>query len=958
MPFRAWATITFVIGLTFLRPDQAQTADTPARPRVMVFDQGAECIHCTEQYRLFKAISSEFKRYEVRVEFVSPDAVIVGGTDSPFAHVRDKDGSLFRQHAKQADGDHGTFVFGPNGDVAWHSVGRSPYLDAREVLSAAVRTEVEVEIEINNTLSGTDDYLTWAPTPARARLAKNAPNGGDVTIVLTNDAEKPAPAGRAQPLDGNVVFADAVAAGRTADRATLVKQLPADGSWVPFVVAGQFPRASSADKDAVIEAHLDTIDGPRVATKAVMVRVRKELNSLTLEERAAYLKALHHLHVVQKRYERYPYIHDLAAKGKEDYFPFDMGKPHPNYYPDQAHRGAGFLPWHRAFLLLFERDLQKIDPAVTLPYWRQNADSQPAFTAGFMGTNKDDALGLFQGEVLFAPANWLYGWDISYQNLKTVVRNPKDYTTRLLLGNRRLVGDLEMFESATPVSSDYGLFSDQLETNPHNFGHGAIGAWHANCLISPSDPSFWSFHAEDDRLWAKWQWTYGRFDASGTDKLSYHFPGSFAANDPAVTYLGHNLKDKMWPWDGTSGEVVIDDQGKGRRPPSNPFPAFPQAPSAGLWPSAASMPTPAETIDYLNIGGNRLPHGVCYDDVPFGVKPPTPVVPPSDLVAGVLAEVAADNDAPLERRLRSLQALHSVTPGGAGPVFARLAADRSAPAAVRRSAIAGLFEVHPGKGIDRLMELTAGAEKATPFATETAVDLATLVHLNPASPDQRKRFHAILSEIADDSSSPELADQALLRLAQMGDKTASPRAVKLLKDANLAKPRRATLLATLAAQSTGAADPVLSELLKSALNQNDDQTVMVLLRLLAGDAGTRALRLSLIGKDEAVSPDFVASNRVQKAAFRSVMRESPEALSKALAVLGGTLGNPTSTSLKLEAAGAFRVAVESQGPFAAETLADWKQRLTVIHQAADTNADVKIVLAMALEVLDRVPPKK
>ena len=33
------------------------------------------------------------------------------------------------------------------------------------------------------------------------------------------------------------------------------------------------------------------------------------------------------------------------------------------------HNKAQFLPWHRLFLLKFEKLLQEVDPRVTLPYW-------------------------------------------------------------------------------------------------------------------------------------------------------------------------------------------------------------------------------------------------------------------------------------------------------------------------------------------------------------------------------------------------------------------------------------------------------------------------------------------------------------------------------------------------------------------------------------------------------------
>lgn len=39
-----------------------------------------------------------------------------------------------------------------------------------------------------------------------------------------------------------------------------------------------------------------------------------------------------------------------------------------------GHRSPSFLPWHRRFLLDFERALQAVDPSVALPYWDWSTD--------------------------------------------------------------------------------------------------------------------------------------------------------------------------------------------------------------------------------------------------------------------------------------------------------------------------------------------------------------------------------------------------------------------------------------------------------------------------------------------------------------------------------------------------------------------------------------------------------
>ncbi len=51
-----------------------------------------------------------------------------------------------------------------------------------------------------------------------------------------------------------------------------------------------------------------------------------------------------------------------------------------------------FVLWHRAFLSLFERQLQAVEPSVTLPYWDWTIDSAldaPLWTDDFLGGNGD-----------------------------------------------------------------------------------------------------------------------------------------------------------------------------------------------------------------------------------------------------------------------------------------------------------------------------------------------------------------------------------------------------------------------------------------------------------------------------------------------------------------------------------------------------------------------------------------
>ena len=62
---------------------------------------------------------------------------------------------------------------------------------------------------------------------------------------------------------------------------------------------------------------------------------------------------------------------------------------HTNVSSPQAHGAPGFLPWHRAYILDLERELQAIDPSVALPYWRFDRPAPNLFTLDFFEIVRD-----------------------------------------------------------------------------------------------------------------------------------------------------------------------------------------------------------------------------------------------------------------------------------------------------------------------------------------------------------------------------------------------------------------------------------------------------------------------------------------------------------------------------------------------------------------------------------------
>jgi tyrosinase len=96
----------------------------------------------------------------------------------------------------------------------------------------------------------------------------------------------------------------------------------------------------------------------------------------------------------------------------------DFRNVHSSAGDPEAHQNAGFPPWHRAFLLDLERELQQIDPSVALPYWRFDEPAPNLFTRDFMGVTDPST-----GRVLFSATNPFQFW--ATDGVIGIVRRPR-----------------------------------------------------------------------------------------------------------------------------------------------------------------------------------------------------------------------------------------------------------------------------------------------------------------------------------------------------------------------------------------------------------------------------------------------------------------------------------------------------------------------------------------------------
>jgi tyrosinase len=181
--------------------------------------------------------------------------------------------------------------------------------------------------------------------------------------------------------------------------------------------------------------------------------------------------------------------------------------PHANWY---------FLPWHRAYILAFERICQQLSGKAdfALPYWNWTADRQfpAAFAAGDRNSNP-----------LFHPRSGVPG-----------LRLTDDMVGPAVMSEIMNSPDFEAFGSTRPRGQNSAAATWQrragsataLEFNPHNSVHQAIGGNMAVIALSSRDPIFFLHHSNIDRLWTAWN---RRGNANSPEPMwrNFAFNGSF-----------------------------------------------------------------------------------------------------------------------------------------------------------------------------------------------------------------------------------------------------------------------------------------------------------------------------------------------------------------------------------------------------------------------------------------------
>jgi tyrosinase len=198
--------------------------------------------------------------------------------------------------------------------------------------------------------------------------------------------------------------------------------------------------------------------------------------------------------------------------------------PHGNWY---------FLPWHRAYLLMYERMIRSVtsNNAFAMPYWDWSARRRvpQAFASA---TYNGQANPLY-----VASRNNAYSVPDIYSG-PAVMNTIYSQTNFELFGSSRRAGQNNLNPSWIRGQGTQGT----LEATPHNNIHVNLGGFMPDGN-SPIDPIFLMHHGNIDRIW--WRWNC-RGGVNSADPLWLNMPFTnhyYNPNGTRATYRPADLRN-------------------------------------------------------------------------------------------------------------------------------------------------------------------------------------------------------------------------------------------------------------------------------------------------------------------------------------------------------------------------------------------------------------------------------
>ncbi len=343
--------------------------------------------------------------------------------------------------------------------------------------------------------------------------------------------------------------------------------------------------AAEAATPAAGHQHGNGLAQPAATPESGALWVRKNGKDLSAAERQALVNA-----ILAVKKKPSPWMHGLSV-----YDTFVLWHRDAFGCAIMAgHMGPAFLPWHRQFLITFERELQAIEPTVTIPYWDWTVDNTLdayLWADDFLGGNGDPAEGFALTNGPFRKDAWhITVFDpndrdrfpylirqLGATSFAPALPTPEDLEAALSIptydaapwntviptgGSFRNV--LEGWQDCVDEICDPDNGMAPICTGPHNL-HNGVHLWIAGefafsvegardgergnlvvaepphpatdvfgtmaANVSLNDPVFWLHHANIDRIWNEWMRRHGQV----------YLPESGGP-------VGHNIDDAMWPF--------------------------------------------------------------------------------------------------------------------------------------------------------------------------------------------------------------------------------------------------------------------------------------------------------------------------------------------------------------------------------------------------------------------------
>ena len=307
---------------------------------------------------------------------------------------------------------------------------------------------------------------------------------------------------------------------------------------------------------------------------------------------------------------------ELNAYGKGIYVT-DFVAMHVGGAYTSLHDNTHFLPWHRLYLLDLERQLQLVNPSVSLPYWRFDRPAPRLFDQDFMGATQHVPLGAIDPNT-GAPTNFTLGtthgvtaefsfenrlsdWKIGNTNgiERVALFNPQQEAApgwgriRMITEDETLAlgGDNDEFGFRRPPRG----FA-RMEGRPHGSAHVSFNGPINDISTAPQDPLFFLLHCNVDRLWAKWQFTFERDLPADFETYPHQNKREISFTTPSYLFglfpEDYTLVDALqWPWDDTWSKP------HNLRPPGTRSRNFTKSRTGKEFDSRDNMPSISDALD-------------------------------------------------------------------------------------------------------------------------------------------------------------------------------------------------------------------------------------------------------------------------------------------------------------------------------------------------------------------------